>query len=96
MLEVSHGFTYTWDASKAPGSRIVAGSVAIDGVPVTAIGLYRVAMNNFLAAGGDGFSALAGGTDLIGGDIDLDALVNYFQASSPISPPPLDRITRLD
>ncbi|MGZ4392541.1 MAG: bifunctional metallophosphatase/5'-nucleotidase [Gaiellaceae bacterium] len=96
VLQVSHGFTYTWDASKPAGSRIVAGSVAINGVPVTAIGLYRVALNNFLAAGGDNFPAFAGGTDLIGGDIDLDAFVKYFQTNSPISPPPLNRITRLN
>jgi 5'-nucleotidase len=93
ILQVSHGFTYTWDPGQPAGSRIVAGSVKIDGVPVTDVGLYRVAMNNFLAAGGDGFLAFAGGTDLIGGDIDLDALVKYFEANSPISAPPLDRIS---
>jgi 5'-nucleotidase len=95
VLQVSHGFTYTWDASQPAGSRVVPGSVAIDGVPVSIIGLYRVAINNFLAAGGDNFAAFAGGTDLVGGDIDLDALVKYFQASASISPPALDRITRL-
>ena len=96
VLQISHSLTYTWDASKDPGSRIVPGSVEINGVPVTDVGLYRVALNNFLAAGGDNFAAFAGGTDLIGGDIDLDALVYYFEANSPIAPPPLDRITRLN
>ena len=34
---------------------------------------YRVAMNNFLADGGDGFSVFNQGTDQLGGEIDLDA-----------------------
>ena len=49
--------------------------------------------NNFLAGGGDGFTGFTEGTDLQGGPIDLDALVDYFAASSPIAPPPLNRIT---
>ena len=28
-----------------------------------------------------------------GGPIDLDALVDYFAANSPVAPPPLNRIT---
>ena len=32
------------------------------------------------------------GTDRVGGDVDLDALVDYFAANSPIDPPATDRI----
>ena len=56
---------------------------------------YRVAMNNFLADGGDGFTVFREGTDQLGGEIDLDALVAYFMANSPVGPGPQDRITRL-
>jgi 5'-nucleotidase len=49
-------------------------------------------VNNFLAAGGDGFAAFTNGTDLTGGPVDLDAFTAYLTAHSPISPPPLDRI----
>ena len=52
-------------------------------------------MNNFLASGGDGFSVFNEGTDPLGGEIDLDALVNYFGHNSPVGPGPQNRITRV-
>jgi 5'-nucleotidase len=94
VLQVSKGFTYTYDAAAAV-PKVVAGSVKIDGVPIDPLASYRVAMNNFLASGGDGFSVFAGGTDQLGGEIDIDALVNYFMANSPVAPGPRDRITRI-
>ena len=42
--------------------------------------------------GGDGFTVFTQATDVTGGPVDLDALVDYFGTASPISPPPLDRI----
>lgn len=53
-------------------------------------------MNSFLADGGDGFSAFRGCTNQLGGEVDVDALGRYFMAHSPISPPPLNRITKLN
>jgi 5'-nucleotidase len=49
-------------------------------------------VNSFLADGGDRFAILVEGTDRLGGEVDLDALVNYFEANSPIAPGPQDRI----
>ena len=51
-------------------------------------------MNNFLADGGDGFTVFREGTDQLGGEIDLDALANYFLDNSPVAPGPQNRITR--
>ena len=51
-------------------------------------------MNNYLSAGGDGFTALKEGTAQQFGVYDADALYAYFQANSPISPTPADRIKR--
>ena len=68
-------------------------NLALNGAPITPTGTYRVSINNFLAGGGDGFTVFTQGTDLAGGPIDLDALVDYFGSSSPISPPQLNRIT---
>ncbi|HET7044484.1 MAG TPA: 5'-nucleotidase C-terminal domain-containing protein [Gaiellaceae bacterium] len=96
VLQVSDGFTYTWDANAPLGSRVVPGSAAIDGVAVDPLASYRVAMNNFLQTGGDGFSTFTQGTDLLGGDIDVDTAVAYFQAHSPVAPGPQNRITRLN
>ena len=42
-------------------------------MPITPTGAYRVAMNNFLASGGDGFTVFNQGTDQLGGEIDIDA-----------------------
>jgi len=39
---------------------------------------WRVTVNNFLATGGDGFTTLTGGADVLGGAQDLDALVAYL------------------
>jgi 5'-nucleotidase len=74
---------------------VTPGSVAINGVPVDRAVSYRVAMNSFLADGGDGFTVFREGTDPLGGEIDLDALVNYFMKNSPVGPGPRDRIMRI-
>ncbi|HWN20386.1 MAG TPA: bifunctional metallophosphatase/5'-nucleotidase [Gaiellaceae bacterium] len=95
VLQVSEGFAYTYSASAAPGSKVDIASITIDGTPISPLQNYRVAMNNFLATGGDGFSVFTQCTDPLGGEIDLDALVAYFEANSPIAPGPQNRITQL-
>ena len=39
---------------------------------------YRVTVNNFMATGGDSFTTLLGGTNVLGGAQDIDALVAYL------------------
>ena len=94
ILQVSEGFTYTWDAASPDGDRIDPTSIKINGVQIDPLGSYRVTVNSFLAEGGDNFSVLKDGTDRLGGELDLDALVSYFGANSPVAPGPQDRITR--
>ena len=96
VLQVSNGFTYTWDNAAPIGSKVDIASVKINGTPISALTSYRVAMNNFLATGGDGFSVFTTCTNSLGGEIDLDALVRYFELNSPIAPGPQNRITRLN
>ena len=93
ILQVSSGFTYTWDASEPVGSKVDIASIKLNGVPIDPAAPYRVAMNNFLATGGDGFSVFTQCTNPLGGEIDLDALVAYFAANSPVAPGPQNRIT---
>ena len=81
-------------ADPCTGTRVVDSSVTIGGSAVVADGVYRVTVNNFLAGGGDGFSVLTGGTDVVTGPIDLDAFTAYLGANSPVQTPSLDRITR--
>ena len=94
VLQVSRGFSYTWDAARPVGERIEPSNIAIDGVTVDPGAIYRVTVNSFLAGGGEGFTVLREGTDRTGGMIDLDALVAYFSEASPVAPGPQDRITR--
>ena len=65
-------------------------SVAINGVPVDPAATYRVAMNEFLGGGGDGFTAIRNGTKVFVGKSDLDVLIAYLGAhSSQASPYPV-------
>ena len=93
ILQVSNGFAYTWSPTQVP--HVINGSVKINGVAVDKTASYRVAMNNFLAGGGDGFTVFNEGTNPLGGEIDLDAAVNYFMHNSPVSPGPQNRITQI-
>ena len=94
VLQVSRGFSYTWDAARPVGERVDPSTIAIDGIPVEPAATYRVTVNSFLADGGDGFAVLREGTERAGGEIDLDALIAYFSTASPVGPGPQDRITR--
>lgn len=93
MLQISYSLTYTWTMSAPIGSKV--SDIKINGVPVDPAASYRVTVNNFLAGGGDGFTALTAGTDLLTGMIDLDAFVAYLEANSPVAPGPQNRITKL-
>jgi 5'-nucleotidase len=91
ILQVSEGFAYTWSASAPLGAKV--SGMMLNGVAIDLGASYRVTVNNFLAAGGDNFTALTGGTDQLGGEVDLDALTAYLDANSPVSPGPQNRIT---
>jgi 5'-nucleotidase len=84
------GMTYAYDRSRAAGSRIL--DARVGAAPLDDRATYRVALNNFLAFGGDGFTTLAAGRDVGGGPSDLDALVAYFPADRPLAPPATGRI----
>jgi 5'-nucleotidase len=96
FLQVSAGFTYSYKLNAPAGQHVDPASIKINGTVVDPAKQYRVAENNFLAGGGDGFSVFTKGTNQLGGDVDLDALVAYFQAKSPIGPGPQNRFTRTD
>jgi 5'-nucleotidase len=70
--------------------------MAFDGVPIDPAASYRVTTNDFLANGGDGFTNLTLGTGRVTAPgFDVDALVAYLGANSPVGPGPANRITRL-
>jgi len=97
ILEVSKGFTYTWDNSKPDGgSKVVDGSVKLNGVAIDKTKTYRVEANNFIAGGGDGFGGFTAGANLYTGGVDVDAFTAYLKANSPLTPAAPSRITRLN
>jgi len=60
------GLDYGLDARRPPGSRILA--VSVGGDPLDPARRYRVAVPDFLARGGDGYSALAASRTLVSGE----------------------------
>ena len=96
ILQVSKGFRYAWDGSKPFGERVIAERMSLNGERVDPAMTYRVTVNNYLAAGGDGFTVLKEGASQRFGVYDVDALYAFFQANSPIAPGPTDRIVRLN
>ncbi len=91
ILQISATLRYTQTLANPVGDRV--SGITVGGVPVDPAASYRVSVNNFLAAGGDGFSVFAQGTNLTGGPIDLDALTAYLAANPGLAPPATDRIT---
>jgi 5'-nucleotidase len=102
VMQVSKGFSYTWDASKpegaatGTGNRVVEGSMKLNGVGIDLSKIYRVTVNNFMAAGGDNFSVLLSGKNIQQGDVDIDAGAAYFRAKGTVPTPVLNRITRIN
>lgn len=97
ILQVSEGLTYTLDLTKSGADRVVADTIKLNGEAIDPARTYRVAMNEFLAGGGDGFAALGQGTNKLVGAFDLDLsnayLAAHSTAAAPLAPPATDRIT---
>jgi 5'-nucleotidase len=97
ILQVSKGLTYTLDLTRAGAARVIVDSVRLNGVAIDPAATYRVAMNSFLAGGGDGFAELGKGTNVLVGGDDLAAFETYLtansSAASPYPVPAADRIT---
>jgi 5'-nucleotidase len=94
ILQVSKGFTYSWDSTAPAGSKVTA--LALNGTPIDPAASYQVTTNDFLANGGDGFTNLTLGTGrTTAPGFDIDALVGYLGAGAPVAPGPADRIKKI-
>ena len=92
ILQVSAEIHYSYDATRACGDRIT--SITVNGSPIDPAATYKVAMNNFLADGGDSFPGFKAGTGRVYlPGFDVDALVAYLDAHSPVGPGPRNRIS---
>jgi 5'-nucleotidase len=97
VLQVSAGFSYTWDASATAGSKVDQSTIQLNGETIDANATYRIVVNNFLSDGGDGFVVLTEGQNKYVGGLDIDALADYLAANDPYDPTSGDaRITRVN
>ena len=99
ILQPSRGFSYAWSAQRPWGERVDPASMQLDGVRIRPDRRYRVTVNDYLAAGGDGFAVLRHATDATGGPLDVEALADHLRAAAahgPVTPDRIPRIRRLD
>jgi 5'-nucleotidase len=96
ILQVSNGFAYSYRLGAPSGQRIDPMSIRVNGRAISPSEKVRVAMSDFLAAGGDRFTLLKQGTDRVGGDVDVEALIAYVKTHSPVRAGPQNRISKID
>ncbi|MEZ5933431.1 MAG: 5'-nucleotidase C-terminal domain-containing protein [Alphaproteobacteria bacterium] len=91
------GLRYTYDASKAAGSRIT--EVTVGDAPLNLGNTYKVAVNDYIYGGGDGYDALAKGKAIVdpsGAVLLASVVMNYIEQKGEIAPEVEGRITRLN
>jgi 5'-nucleotidase len=96
LLQISEGFTYQYKSQAPAGEHVVPGSIAINGHQVAPTDQVRVAASDFLQNGGDGFTVFREATDVTVGPLDIEALVAYVTAHSPVAPGALNRVVRVE
>ena len=92
QLTPSRGTAYRIQKGGTPGNRV--SEVVVAGQPLDPAKTYRIALLGFTAEGGDSLFAFrdAKGTRTNTGVIDLDALLAYLRANSPLNPKPEGRV----
>lgn len=79
FLQVSGSLRYQWAQGSDGVNRL--GEVRVDGQPLDEGRDYRLVVNNFMADGGDGASALRQGRDRVTLGVDIDAFVEWLRDS---------------
>ena len=93
ILAPSAGFTYRYDRSRPVGDRIVA--MTLGGKPIALTATYRVTTANFLANGGDTFTAFTKGRNRTMGPTDIAAFEAWLKPTPPRAVPEDVRIIDL-
>jgi 5'-nucleotidase len=96
ILQVSKGFNYIWDGARPYGDHVDADRMSLNGQRIDPAASYRVTVNDYLSAGGDGFAVLKDGVSPQFGVYDVEALHGYFRANSPVAPAVTGRIARIN
>lgn len=90
------GLSFAYYPSAEPGKRI--SEVKVGSKPLEAATLYKVAVNDYILGGGDGFDALGGGrmiNDTGAGALLANVVADYVATAGKVSPAVEGRITRL-
>ena len=88
------GLSFSYDPSASVGARVDA--VKIGGKPLDPAAMYRVATNDYMAGGGDGYAVLKNGKALIdasGATYMATMVMDYIAANAPVAPKVEGRIT---
>ena len=91
------GMAYRFDASKPAGRRIA--SVTVGGAPLDPARTYRLATNNFLGRGGDGYAMFSGAVRIVdanAGALMVSQVIEAIAAAGEVAPRVEGRIVRLD
>ena len=92
------GLTFAFDGSKPAGSRV--SDVVVRGVPLNPGATYRVATNDYMLGGGDGYDSLGNGQVIIdpaAATLMANTVANYITAmGGEVTLDDEARITRLD
>jgi 2',3'-cyclic-nucleotide 2'-phosphodiesterase (5'-nucleotidase family) len=83
ILQVS-GISVTYDLNKPAGERAV--NICVGDSPLNLTNVYTVTTNDFLAAGGDGYTTFKEGKNIRYGDNLRNIFVEYIKKHSPVHP----------
>jgi 2',3'-cyclic-nucleotide 2'-phosphodiesterase (5'-nucleotidase family) len=81
------GLSFTFDARRPRGQRVV--QVSVGGKPLDPAATYRLATNEYMMAGGDGYGSLKKGRPIIdasGGPLMANVVMDYIAARGTVSP----------
>ena len=86
------GASFTYRFENPAGQRLL--SATVGGKPLDDARLYRVVTIDYLYGGGDGHTEFKDATNVIYGDIEVDAVAAYMTAHSPLDPKVEGRIVQ--
>ncbi|GLS85662.1 multifunctional 2',3'-cyclic-nucleotide 2'-phosphodiesterase/5'-nucleotidase/3'-nucleotidase [Cypionkella aquatica] len=81
------GVSFVYDASAEPGARV--SEVMVGSSSLNPDALYKVAVNDYILGGGDGYSSLGGGrliTDTGAGNLVATDVMRYVEKSGTVKP----------
>ncbi len=87
VVQVS-GLQFTFDYDAPAGSRIIGDIIDLNtSLPIDPVALYQVAVNDFMANGGDGYATLAANPQTNTFFLVRDIVVSWIMANSPFTAP---------